>query len=231
MGLGSDGIMRFPRLPKGKTLKTAPTIWKDGKPYYGGIRRYEKMIADGTPPRGYTHLSKRMKKICRLIASGYGIKEGCEKIQMSRETFFRLRRAHPLFREYLNKQIAANLHDVDARLERQVLRASQVVDETLDSADTYHASDMAKAVLKGRGRWKNSTTSVVDQKISGKVGLEGSVQVDDRGMNKELMAALVQGLLGMSNGGAKVNEFKTLTVEKDVPQKALPQSGNERETA
>lgn len=224
MGLSEDGIMRFPRLPKGKTVKTAPTIWKHGKPHYGGIRGYEKRVADGHPPRGYDQLSKRQKKVCRLIASGCGIKEACGKIGMGRETFFRLRRAHPLFRDYLNKQIMANLQDVDSRLERQVIRASQIVDETLDSVDHYHAADMAKSVLKGRGRWKNSTTSVVDQKISGKVGLEGSLQIDDKGMTKEMMATLVQGLLGLSNGGPRINEMKTITVGNDVTptQKALP---------
>jgi hypothetical protein len=221
----SDGVQRFPRLPEGKNIHSAPKIWKHGKPYFGGIRKYEKRVAEGDIPKGYDHLTKRQKKICRLIGSGYGIKEACKKIGMGRETFFRLRRAHPLFRTYLNKQIMRNLEDVDARLERQVLRASQVVDETLDNDDTYFAADMAKSVLKGRGRWKNSTTSVVDQKISGKVGLEGQLQVSDNGLSKELMETLVKGLLGLSNGGARVDEMKTITVQqgqKDGPRKALP---------
>lgn len=214
--------MRFPRLPKGKTIKTAPTLWRDGKRYYKGIQKYEHRVAIGDIPRGYDMLTKKQKKVCRLIGSGYKIKEACQKMGMSRETFFRLRRAHPLFREYLNKQIAANLEDVEARLERQVLRASQVMDESLDNEDPYFAADVAKSVLKGRGRWKTSTTSVIDQKLSGNVGLKGTIQVDDQGMKPELMETLVKGLLGLAGGGPRVNEMKTLTVEPNGAQKALP---------
>jgi len=226
MGKHSE-IQRFPRLPDGSTLENAPVLLRaNGSGRFNRTGKFLTRIVNGDPPRGYTNLSKKQKKVARFVASGMSIQEACKKAHVHEDSFFRWRRVHPLFRDYLNSKVMKNLEDVEGRLERHVIRASQVIDESLDMNDPYFRASVAKDVLKNRGRWKSSST--VEQKIGGNLNIASTVKVDDGGMDKSLLQSLVDGLIQIA-GGKPVQ--KIIEQTEDGSPKALPPAGRDEGTA
>lgn len=215
-------ILRFPRISPGYTLEKAPVVLnKHGKLSRTG--QYILRTLHGDTPMGYDRLKKRHKRVAKLVASGMTIQAACEETHTTLATFFRWRRSHAPFREYLNKQIVKNLADVDARLERQVVRASQVVDEALDSEDPYFATSVAKDVLKGRGRWSSSSHSTVQQNLSGKVAVEA--EVTDHGMSADIVKMLVDGFVKMAAG--KPIDERVIDIEPEHVKALPPAEGSE----
>lgn len=187
-------IHRFPRLKPGMIM---PLKRKNT------VQNFVDRIDRGEIPKGYDRLTKRQKKVARMIAAGHSLTYVCKQTSLEKDTFYRWRRAHPLFREYLYKRVLKNAQDLDERLESQVVRAVQVVDDAMDFDDIYLRATVAQNVLKGRGRWKSSHKT--EGTVENHVKVSGKVKVEDVGMTKDVIQTLVQGLMSLA-GGASMNE-------------------------
>ena len=209
MPVCSDGVMRFPRLGPFSSDREA-------KKHLTGLtrtQRFELRTASGNLPKGYDHMSSKQKKLAKYIARGISIHDACAAAGVARETFYRWRRAHPLFRKYLSRVSLEYAKHVDQRLEGQHPRAVTVVEEAMHSGDPYFEYEVAKDLLKGQGKYKTSVNS--QQQISGGLSVGGSFQVESHGIDKDLMKIFVSALVG------KAQETKQVPT---IDVKALPES-------
>jgi hypothetical protein len=211
MSTSGDGIQRFPRLKRFTSAKEAKRERK--RLGLSRLQSFEMRVAAGYLPRGYNHLSKRQKKLAKYIARGISIEDACHLSKCTREVFFRWRRAHPLFRKYLEKVSLLYAQRVDDKLEGQLPRAAQIVEEAMNSGDPYFEYEASKDLLKGKGKYKSSVQS--QQQISGGINLTGKHEIHTHGMDKELMMMFVNALVGKAQ---ETKEIKTIDV------KALPES-------
>lgn len=192
------------------------------------VDAYVERLAKGDVPKGYDRLTKRQKKVARLVAAGHSLKYVCDKVGLEADTFYRWRRAHPLFREYLYKRVLKNATDLEGRLEEQVVRSAQVIDEALDFEDIYLRTSVAQNVLKGRGRWKSNVEKKVEGNITSTV--KGEVKVHDMGASKELIQTLVDGLVSLA-GGVPLNEKSRKVIDVKKLDGKLPEIPEEAEGA
>ena len=213
MPVSKDGIRRFPRLSPFATAKGANRESK--KLGLTRLETYEMRVAQGQIPRGYDRLSKRQKKVAKYIARGVPIKEACVLADCTREVFYRWRRAHPLFREYLRKASLKYAKIVDDTLEGQLPRAAQIVEDAMNTGDPYMEYEAAKDLLKGKGKYKSSVQS--QQQISGGINVIGKHDIHTHGIDKNLMLLFVNALVG------KAQETKDLKSVKTIDVKALPE--------
>lgn len=198
-------ILRFPRLADA-----------DGNPItLSRTEQFEHRIAQGDVPRGYEKLTKKWKRVAREIASGESVHDVCEKHGVGVPTFYRRRRAHPLFRTFLYRCYLRATEDLELKLEGQTHRAAHIVEEAMESQDPYFRYDVARDVLKGRGRWAQKVKSEQDVKGS----IVHDVRVDDGGLSRKEMKTLVEGLIHSLGSGIAAPHI--IDVEPEPP-KELP---------
>jgi hypothetical protein len=213
MPVSKDGILRFPRYDLDTTNQGGSQKKQGG---LSRLEKYELRTASGDLPLGYDRLTKKQKKLAKYIASGISIGDACRLAKCARETLFRWRRAHPLFREYLRKTCLKYAQRVDERLEGQLPRAVQIVEDAMSSGDPYFEYEVSKDLLKGKGKYKSSIQS--QQQVSGAINVTGKHDVTTHGMDREMLLMFVNALVG------KAQETKDI---KTIDVKALPESTEE----
>lgn len=178
-------IKRFPRVPEGETHIQL-----------GQAERFAKRTESGDIPRGYDVLDKKWKRIAKMVASGESIKDTCKKYGVMIDTFYRRRKAHPMFKAYLKKCFEKAIGNIPNIQNRQVVRAVNIVGEAMESSDPYFRYDVAHKHLRGMGKY--STSQQVKQELSGNVQVTGAIEKS--GVDKDLLLTLVQGMVEMSRG-------------------------------
>lgn len=211
MARSKDGIRRFPRLATVQQLKE-----KGKKLGLSRLETFEMRVASGNLPRGYTRLTKKQKRVAKYIARGVPIREACDLANCARESFFRWRRTHPLFRNYLQKICLKYAQLIDEKLEGQLPRAAQIVEDAMNSGDPYFEYESAKDLLKGKGKYKSSVQS--QQQISGGIKVTGRQDIHTHGIDKETLMFFVNALVG------KAQEVRSLKSVKTIDVKVLPES-------
>jgi hypothetical protein len=219
-------IKRFPRLykdyPNVKMLK-----WQRRK--LGLVRAYTS--------RAYDRLSKRQKKVIRLVISGLSVREACRRIKMHPNTYYHLMNYHKLFKKFYLKYAESQLQNIEAKLDAKLGRAVRVVEDAMDSPDTYFAHDAATKLLTGRGYYKRHGESNVkkDLNVQGGVEFKGKIKTETPAIDKEVVMALVDGMKAMALGGAKrVKNPKVIDMKivKSLPEPAkdaIPEVQKEEE--
>jgi hypothetical protein len=182
-------IQRFPREPE----DYPPTPAK--KPTRNQILRAQR--DRGEVPLRYRTLTKLQMKVARAIAKGEPASSICIRYPVSRVTYYRWLNYHPLFQQYYLARAKAYAQNVDSRLDAKLPRAIRVIEDTLESKDPYHAASMAVTLLKGRGKFANTSQS--KHEIDSKVHLDGKIE-NLGGKDSETALAFMEMMLKMAQG-------------------------------
>lgn len=177
-------VKRFPRSPlAGLPQKLSST--------------YAARVESGDLPRGYDRLDKKWKRVAKAVASGdQTVAEVCRKYGIGQDTFYRRRKAHPLFRKYLEKCFHSSVKNVPNVLSRHSVRAAKIIGDALESSDPYFRTDVAQKHLKGMGHY--STKHEVKTDHTGHVQVDGNIE--RVGLDKEMIGMFVRGLVEISRG-------------------------------
>lgn len=199
----SPSIRRFPRSPIGKLKRHLAST-------------YVARVESGDLPRGYDRLDKKWKKIARAYASGeHSAPDICRKFHVDLNTFYRRRRAHPLFVSYLKKCIARRASNIPTMMSQQDVRAVKLVGDALDSPDIYFRTDVAQKHLKGRGHY--STKHEVKTDHTGHVQVDGNIE--RVGLDKDMIGMFVNAIVGLSQGRPAHTIETTAEEVKLLPEK------------
>lgn len=186
----SDGITRFPR-----RAADYPEL-VGGRP----LTRYQKlkrMAAKGIRPPRYTRLSKRMKRIARMIISGMPILDVCKRMHLDSNTYYNWLHFHPLFRKYYYHVAERRATMVEARLDAKLPRAVRILEDSLESRDPYFAAETAVTLLKGRGKLRSSTTNKTE--INANVKMDAKVE-NLGGTNREMAMMFMEAMARVGQG-------------------------------
>lgn len=185
MGVGPDGIRRFPRLPE--------------RERFLGVN-----VSNGRVPIGYDRVTHKQKKLIRMIVNGMTIADACRKIGCHTNTHYRHWNYNKRYREYYLTYAQQSAHAHQQRLDAKTGRAITIIEESMDNPDPYFKHDVAVEFLKGRGHYKKNIEG--RQVHSGAVihGVAGKVD-HEIGMDKELIEIFVSALVGKARGDAQIN--------------------------
>jgi len=199
MGIGKDGIQRFPRTGKDKFL---------------GM-----IVAEGHVPRGYDHVTKRQKKLIKLIVGGMAVRDACHRADVHPNTYYRWRHYHKPFMEWYARYAKGQIHKFSERLDAKFGRAVQIIEDSMDNPDPYFKHDVAVKYLSGRGHYKRSEVS--NQIHTGAIlhGHTGKVRAEV-GMDKELVGAFVKALAGVATGTTNPHDPRIIPAKvlKSLPE-------------
>lgn len=205
-------IQRFPRNPE-----DYPEMVGKDRRLPSGYRLSQlemtKIRARGKTPNGYNKLTKKQRRVARMVISGVPVHEVCRKFHMDANTFYRWLHCHKLFQQYYKRTVERTANMVETRLDAKHLRAVRIIEEALDSRDPYFAKETALDLLKGRGKLKHNIQT--QGEITGSVRVDGRVETisDGNGM-KELAMAFIEGMSKMALGGRalepKIIDVKSL---------------------
>jgi hypothetical protein len=193
-------------MEKEKSERRYPRLAKD----YPELAKHVKMTvhqrlalqaAKGIVPPRYKILTRRQKKVARLVLSGMAVRDACNKVGMDTNTFYRLVHFHPKFKKYYYSIAERQTDLVETRLDSKLPRAVRLVEEALDSRDPYFATETAVTLLKGRGKFKQS--SQTKQEFGGTIKIDGKVESINSG-NKDMALAFIEAMGRMSAGAAPI---------------------------
>lgn len=197
MGLGKDGIMRFPRTRK----------------------RFLGMTINNKIPRGYNYITKKQKRLIKLIIDGMPVRDACTKAGVSPNSYYRWRHYSKPFNEYYTKYGKRQLENVNQRLDAKFGRAVQIIEDSMENPDPYFKHDVAVKYLSGRGHYKKNVEGT--QVHTGAVlhGVTGKVKAEI-GMDKELVSAFVSALAGAAEGIKNPHKPKIISekILKSLPE-------------
>lgn len=196
-------IKRFPRLYPGKKRKKLPTDKAMKLRYEAGIM-----------PKGYNKLTKRQKKLARMVVNGETVTYACRKLGFDTNTFYRYMNYHKLFKRYYINYGESIARNVEGRLDAKLTRAVRVIEDTLDGPDPYHRHEAAIKLLAGRGKYKKNVVS--KNQVAGRIDLTN--QAPEKPMNQEIVFALVDAMKSMAMG---TKELRPKIIDAEVV-KQLP---------
>jgi hypothetical protein len=207
MAIGPDGIRRFPRLAT-----------KDNRTRFLGLD-----VSNGRIPRGYNKITKRQKKLLRLMIGGMPLHDALKKLGINSNTHYRHWHYNKAYQQYYYSYAQQQAQHYGNRLDAKTGRAIAIIEESMDNPDPYFKADVATEFLKGRGLYKRNVEG--KQLITGAVvhGVTGNVKHDFK-MDKEMMQIFVDGLVGMARGQTKVNaeshdpKIIDVKVVKELPE-------------
>lgn len=204
--LCADGIHRFPRLAKDEMKRRGLDKGLTR------TQRYEIRVSTGDLPRGYNKITKKQKRLARLIVDGVPVTEACELVHVTPHSFYRWRRAHPLFRNYYLNYAKKRSGLTEKQLDALYPRAVRVVEDAMQSPDIYFAYDAAKDFLKGRGKYKTNIAS--KSEVGGVVESRVIADITQHGVGPEMILQFVNALVSRAQG-----QVIDVTPE---PKKGLP---------
>lgn len=178
-------------------------------------------ITNNRIPRGYTMVTKKMKRAARCVINGMTIYDMCHKVGINSNTWYRWLNLNKPFHEWYVSYARKQAMNIEGRLEAKAGRAVRVIEEALDSPDPYLSTDQAVKYLTGRGHYKKNIES--NQRHSGTIvhGIAGRVKHEI--VDKEILSAFVDALTGKAIGAPEKKE-KVINVKvlKSLPE---PQNG------
>lgn len=200
-------IRRFPREPEDYPEMAGVHLSQ--------LERLKLKVARGKTPKGYNRLTRKQKRVARLVISGMSVHDVCDRYSMDSNTFYRWLHCHKLFQKFYYKLAQRSANNVENRLDARLNRAVQVIEESLDSRDPYFAQESAFKLLRGRGKLKQSIQT--KSELSGNLHVEGHAIVENLGgSNKELAMAFLEMMARMSQGGVPVQP-KVIDIKKLPP--------------
>ena len=196
MGMGKDGIMRFPRTVRRGMLD------ENGK-RMTNFQRVKIQKEAGLVPRGYSlPLKKKHKRVIRLVVNGMKVRKACREVGIDQNTWYRWMNAYPNFKKYYIAYAEKAAELAVTRLEAKIPKAVAIVEESMESEDPYFAYDVAHKHLHGMGIYKKEVKS--DRKIQFTGKLAGSMKHENMPMNEDFLKALVGVMTGMAAGAKKI---------------------------
>jgi transposase-like protein len=191
-------IRRFPRLAEDDPLipEVYPLLYKK----LTGSQKLRKRIEKGDMPRGWDKLTKKHKKLIRLVLRGTSVIEACDQVGFHRKSFYKWLNLWPKFRKYyffMSEKLVIERNEVDQRLDAALPRAARLVEDALQSEDTYFATEQAVTLLKGRGRLKTSIQQKNDSKLD--ITTTGKL-VQEHTLSPELATLFVNALVNKASG-------------------------------
>lgn len=200
-------IRRFPRLrPGDPLLKKLLLNNKSGN-----------RIGTFTPPHGcLNRLTKRQKKVIRLIINGEKVKDACRTVHMDDCTYYKHLNRNPKFQAYYKKCAERMAEQVEMRLDAKTGRAVRVIENALDSPDYYHAHDASVKLLTGRGIYRKSIDSKKEVNVKGNI--HGTIENVGKPIDSELIPLFINALSAIAAGG---REVKPKIVKGEVVEKVL----------
>lgn len=188
-------------------------------------------LAENRIPRGYDRITKKQKKLARLVINGSTVKDACKKLGMDTNTFYRYMHYHPLFKRYYLKYAHRVAEEVEGRLDAKLGRAIQIVEEAMDNPDYYFAYNAAEKFLHGRGVYKKNVET--KKQINTAAKIHGRVEVVGKPLDKELMGAFIEALTGKALSAKRVEPkvIKARVVEKVLEQLPAPAETVEEKVA
>ena len=193
--MADDGIQRFPRIHR-----------------FPRIRRFPRRFTETLPLPAPGHLLGRLAKPLILteaiknfvldISRGEKIKIALVRYGMSQGEYLGLMRKKN-FRELLYRETEKHRKEVNRRMERAIVRAQTVMEETLDSDDNKLAFEASKEVLKGRGVLKTTTA----------IKHENPIEHEHRViLPMEVQQAFVEALIGRFSRSGPVIDMQPLQI-------------------
>jgi hypothetical protein len=201
----TNSVRRFPRL-----LKDYPDCELTKS------QRIAGQVRQGKLPRGYDKLTKKQKKLARLIINGMTVKDACRIVRMDSNTFYRYMRYHKYFKDYYLRYAHRSAVELEGRLDAKAGRAIQVVEEAMDNPDYYFAHDAAVKFLNGRGLYKKNTE--INKQIRKNISLSGEITHVGKPLDGELINVFVEAMAKMASGQ---KEIKPKVVKGKVVEKVL----------
>lgn len=177
------------------------------------LTRHQRLVrqaAKGIVPKRYQILTKRQKKVARLIVSGMPVLDVCKRMKLDSNTYYNWLHCHPLFKKYYYKVAEQRAMFVEQRLDAKLPRAVRIIEDSLESRDPYFAAETAVTLLKGRGKFKSNTA--VQQELKGNVQINATVE-NLGGNSKEMAHAFLEAMAQMASGGQFVRP-KIININK-----------------
>jgi hypothetical protein len=152
--------------------------------------QYEARVQMGDLPQRWRVLTPKMKAMIRLKARGLSDREACRQTKVDPDTYYRWRRANPLFREHLARCCAKAAEEFQSERVIHTMRSLEIVDHALNCGDAGLEYAAARDYLKGSGIYQSNHPA----SKSAAVPHETTTDSDDR-LTDEQVKLLVDKLI------------------------------------
>lgn len=202
-------IRRFPRLRLGDPLLKKLRAQNRNGNWTGLVTH---------PHNSLNRLTKRQKKVIRLIINGEKVKDACRAVHppMDDCTYYKHLNRNPKFQAYYRKCAEKAQELIEMRLDAKTGRAVRVIENALDSPDQYYAHDASVKLLTGRGVYRKSIESKKDVNVN--ANIHGQIERVGKPINEDLIPLFINALSAMAAGG---REVKPKVVKGEVVEKII----------